>query len=813
MAPKKQKIISTREQRQKFDNAVKDVIRQRKEAIQLQNAVRQSMRGGNVDRDRLRALIQESNMDIGGGGSRARSMQASATPHNNHPRHDSSGTLRTAHGSMPNLSRLRRHNTNTSHGSSGNSNAGWNIPSGRSASALKESNIDPTNRRSSDGDTPFRRGSSKGSLGSSEDYRLSYSPPPSPGVGQRLNNNRNKAAGPSRQLQQHCPQSARPPRRVTSEGTSLASLGDGGRGIKIALASLNSGKDNNGGGTNDNNNGTTESSFGYRPTSNNKDATAGDERGGMFLRSNSNSVSGGEISNSLKDIRLEDLVPTRRRTIEREDSGKSINKSASSFSVALSPIASCDGMSPTASADGDGDVIQRAYKEGDKREGQWKKGQFGLQPSAVQRDISTGSGDESGGRSGVPSCASSYKTAEQDPPSRETSPSPTGEQVHGGESNKGEGVDNPRSQFLLLKKERKSQSGATRETQATSSSSSLTCNENPVSSGNNVNNRIGAIKEVKEEEKDISASDGARELASGDSFEIDCSGGAPAGFSKYRKRRSSRIKRIRTNLKNSLRSTGSNEESEMRPSLEENSKASQGSISEEQQQRVSRFLQRKTSTRSVTSAISSFTAITRSSDTSTSTSGRWSRIKRGMGMKKAQSTSNVGGRQISIRSTSNISNVSSRSNTSADGNDSVFLDFYDHNDHARAVSSLMSKSTTSVLSAQLSIVEEPTNGEGGEQKHDEDYHNEREHEAHRAMMNDSVLSDDSMISFYRYPSHDHPLVHMRPNQLFPDSPGWQCDECSKETFDLNVWAYVSTERNFLLCECCFSKTGFSVSAG
>jgi len=183
----------------------------------------------------------------------------------------------------------------------------------------------------------------------------------------------------------------------------------------------------------------------------------------------------------------------------------------------------------------------------------------------------------------------------------------------------------------------------------------------------------------------------------------------------------------------------------------------------------------------------------------------------------------------------NMSNISSGSNASfMSDNDSAqqvrFSDFYGHSDHARAMSStiISSKSTSGrSLVTTLATVKEPGVGDG-EMKYDEDYHHalhdssigdhssrrnsqENELSAYQSYMNDSSRSEDTANSFYRHPSHDHPLVHMRPNQLFPDSPGWQCDVCSQETFNLNEWAYISTEKNYVLCERCFIKKGFAVA--
>lgn len=337
------------------------------------------------------------------------------------------------------------------------------------------------------------------------------------------------------------------------------------------------------------------------------------------------------------------------------------------------------------------------------------------------------------------------------------------------------------------------------------------------------------------------------------------------GFSTYRRRRSGRIKKLRNSIRNSLRGTSSsngNSNNSRGGGGEHhalhNEGGSQGggsTISAEQQGRVSQHLHRQGSTRSITSAFSSFSAITGNSDASSRSNasgrGTWQRFRLRGGrprMAKAQSNhemksggrSSVEGssssghssrqilinhRQPSVRS--QISNLSShmssdddRSNNSAFTGVGRFTDFYDNNDHVRAVSSLISSKAASgrSLVSSLATVEEPS---GGEQKQDEDYHNMRdimsngnkESSAYQRMLTrkESSLSDDSQNSFYRHPSHEHPLVHMRPNQLFPDSPGWQCDECSGETFDLNVWAYVSTEKNYLLCDSCFNKSGFSVA--
>merc|ERR1712032_76362 len=145
-----------------------------------------------------------------------------------------------------------------------------------------------------------------------------------------------------------------------------------------------------------------------------------------------------------------------------------------------------------------------------------------------------------------------------------------------------------------------------------------------------------------------------------------------------------------------------------------------------------------------------------------------------------------------------------------------FTDFYDNHDHVRAVSSLLSSKSISGKSmvTNLETVKEPAHE--GEQKYDEDYHSiceQRQQQpkpgATASLCDDSLGFEGTRKPFYRHPSHNHLLVHMLPSQLYPESPGWQCDECSRETFDPNVLAYVSTEKNFLLCESCFTRSGCS----
>lgn len=69
---------------------------------------------------------------------------------------------------------------------------------------------------------------------------------------------------------------------------------------------------------------------------------------------------------------------------------------------------------------------------------------------------------------------------------------------------------------------------------------------------------------------------------------------------------------------------------------------------------------------------------------------------------------------------------------------------------------------------------------------------------------------NSITSYYRFPTHEHPLIRIRPIELFPKSPGWQCDSCSMETTNTRTMAYVSTDRNFIVCRQCFASLGSKI---
>ena len=226
---------------------------------------------------------------------------------------------------------------------------------------------------------------------------------------------------------------------------------------------------------------------------------------------------------------------------------------------------------------------------------------------------------------------------------------------------------------------------------------------------------------------------------------------------------------------------------------------------------------RKSSQRSLASNISAITSGTATNDDKSS--NKWK-----LGLGRATSTKNINahsgpptrvfvtsnfsdglGRRQSNENTerdsvshiSNISHRSSRSMNTDDGSQSSkFTEFYDNNIHVNTVSRVLLKASSKrSMHSSLDPVVEQAEGEKEAQTPKED---------------DNSSSNSSAHTLYRFPSYSHDLVHVCPKALFPDSPGWQCDECAEETFDSTVWAYVSIQQNYLICSDCFSKTGFRI---
>lgn len=524
----------------------------------------------------------------------------------------------------------------------------------------------------------------------------------------------------------------------------------------------------------------------------------------MISSSESSRRSTSNIASRLANINLDELVPTRRKSQDHITPPKKIEQ-------------------------------LRRSRNNSKGDGEWGNNNQG----AVAESSSTGDEEYNKFLSllndvGEPNTATDGATTASQ--QRKTlTPSSSGRSYYTANSREGgitpvevveqeqDDIKDHRSQLILTKG--KPQSGATGPTTGTSASSLLSSN----SSGHPINNSSGnnspGFEAIKEEGKDTLVSEAVlgdstrRELLSGDSFEYN----DMPGFSTYKNRRSSRIKKIKKSIAMTLLGTSSSSNIDGE---------SQGgtTISADKQERLSRHLMRKSSARSMNSAHTSGD-LTTSSQKSTASS-RWSRFRR---KGKSHSMSNmqpaaVGGargsdsrhvlianQRMSRRSNSDRSNISNISND--DSHSSSFsaklVDFYDNSDHANAVSSLIAAKSASgrSLVSTLEMIKEPL--QEGEQKHDEDYHSirdarrdsagEEQSAYHRYMDNSAHCSDESVDSFYEHPLHEHPLVHIRPNQIFPDSPGWQCDKCCQETLDLNIWAYISTEKNYCLCEDCFSK--------
>lgn len=424
----------------------------------------------------------------------------------------------------------------------------------------------------------------------------------------------------------------------------------------------------------------------------------------------------------------------------------------------------------------------------------------------------------------------------------------------------------PRSQFVLLKKQLKSQSGATGQTGSTSQSSlfssqgtikddagerliSVTTVSNSGAGATSIIDQITSIKEEDSFKRDPQHQDSWRASQSSTSAIRDelSLKATNEGFTSYKKKRNSRIRRLRQGIRktiggssHSARAASSGDSVSDYSDLDGSQiSRSSISISAKQQEGVSRLLRRNSSTRSITSAYTTISGMTQGSEQSQSS--RWSRFRLGGWSKsRAQSMKNIenepkiasadgGRRQIFLnqRSMSAVSNLSSRSSSSASST-TKFLDIYDANDHANAVRSILSKSNSGrSLKTSLATVEEPSREEEAaatevmrpeeESKRDEDYLAKKltQDEIREScdadfVRSESAHSDDSVNSFYRHPSHEDTLVHIRPNQVFPNSPGWQCDVCFREFFDLNKWAYVSTSSNFVVCEICFAESGHAV---
>lgn len=228
------------------------------------------------------------------------------------------------------------------------------------------------------------------------------------------------------------------------------------------------------------------------------------------------------------------------------------------------------------------------------------------------------------------------------------------------------------------------------------------------------------------------------------------------------------------------------------------------------------FLERRESASSITSAYSNITTTdntTTSKDERTPPGWRF-RLRKGGLRNQSMSALSLGRNNGPRRKSSLLDDESS-----SDGGAS-FTDFYDNELHSGLMKSLLTKSTSAKsLGLALPTVDE---GEYSDRQLNEVKEKKKKKKGEVTQDSDgiipkgnnldtSVRSDDTAESFYRHPAHEHPLLHVRPNQLFPQSPGWRCDLCMTDTLDLNEWAYVSTGLNYLLCERCFCQNGVAIA--
>jgi len=857
-------IITSRKQNAQFDAAVKDIMKQRKAAQQLQMAARQhkqlSKKGGpsnaqqvaqlKENRAKLQALVRTpefaqlaadrgaSSSDIASMARSRRSSESLNTSHHkqqlrrpsrklNHPHLSlSTNTAGGNNNSIVNshgLQQLRKEHPRRGSGSGSFNNRRATVDLGVSSSnnrprqfslSLPNDTTTPPSRSASGGSSNGNRPSRRFTLDRSQSFAA---------VSNNLLSTRSKS-------QDSLPQDAAPMKKNMSSNeldmlvTADKSLSltpprelpltkgtykpksktksPGGKNLKVKDGSPHGeGKEIVLDGSEGSNNrarqkqqrGSWDAGQHTRNVSTTSSQSIGELDFGDIKEGENNSPTNAlSLSNRLGGIKLEDLVPTRRKSQDMSEQ------------------------------EGDDKIVD-----------QWRNKDLKLEPGGdftLASSAAAGDKEDDRKKTLTPSSSGrSYHTAH----SREASSSPILEQ--GGDRR------------VLLKSQAKSQSGDTGKTAGTSASSLISSGDSfranladstHGKSGNSSPN-FEVIKEddgkdaggdkrktgMQRSTSEADIGDSARqEREFGDSFEHDM-----PGFSSYKERRSSRIKKIRRSIAMTLMGGSSNSSNRPPPDGDQSEggiSSHQGSaISAEQQERLTRHLQRKSSAKSFNSAHTSTSAVTTSSNQSRSSSSRWSRFRKGKShsMRNMQSgvDSNRGSnsrhilltnrRRMSNRSNSSRSNVSNISNDDSQSSSfsGRFVDFYDNNDHAQAVSTLITSKSASnrSLMTPLPTVDEPE----GEQKHDEDYHSMRddlkpEKSAYHLYMEDSGHSDDTM-TYYRHPSHEHTLVHMCPTQLFPDSPGWQCDECCQETFDLKVWAYISTEQNYCLCRDCFSKSG------
>ena len=844
MAPKAKSIISSREQRKEFDDAVRQVIQQRKAANQLQNVARakaaleKQLQNNKVPQTkRQQEILQQSLTE------QKRALQMLVLQQSR----GTSTNFKGGHGAGRSVEPSQQHIPGSSlHGKRRATLASITPPSPQMLAFPKEDLSSEKSGRASDVERERRRSANDGfrrqaneqpgrqsSLSSREnsEFRSSTSDVPDMTIEEILKAaNRGVAVGEidggltrSRTTGNLQPSTTAQAPNAKNERFAIPSYRPKPKRIETTMPSLDEGD--------------TPREYAEAKLSNATDQSPPPRR---------KSVDIGAFD-------VKDLVPTRRRTV---DDSAEAGTNARSQQIGKRP--SLEGLNSDKELESEGtqndsngiasdDSCDPSLPHGSKEEAveAYKPSRIAdPQPKDTRDDQTLDSHPPSGG---MPAQPNVHPVVDDD-----------------------NDVGDPRSQFVLLKKQLKSQSGATGQTGSTSQSSlfssqgtikddagerliSVTTVSNSGAGTTSIIDQITSIKEEDNFKRDPQHQDSWRASQSSISAMRDeLSLKAPnEGFTRYKKKRNSRIKRLRQGIRktiggssHSARAASSGNSVSDYPDIggSEISRSSI-SISTEQQEGVSRLLLRNSSARSITSAYTTISGMTQGSEPSQSS--RWSRFRFGGRSKaRAQSMINIengpaiassdgGRRQIFVnqRSMSAVSNISSRSSSSASST-TKFLDIYDANDHANAVRSILSKSNSGrSLKTSLATVEEPSREDEAaatevvrpdtslseESKRDEDHLAKKltQDEIREScdadfVHSESTRSDDSVNSFYRHPSHEHTLVHIRPNQVFPNSPGWQCDVCFREFFDLNKWAYVSTTSNFVVCEICFAESGHAV---
>lgn len=476
-------------------------------------------------------------------------------------------------------------------------------------------------------------------------------------------------------------------------------------------------------------------------------------------------------------IRLEDLVPTRIRS--NNENGLLDNS----------------GRSGTSAGRHDGIVNQ------------WKSKSLMMYPPQTDFDL------------GRNSANSSSDSLHENSPNRKTKSS-TRDQLPPSAVKHTDDGDCPRRKFALLSSEPTSKSGGTGST----SRGSIFSSRGSLNEPNTNPDMVPSIAAIDEEERPrVQGGLGDEQSIQSNSSKFSLKSLRSRTF-----RRSRRLSQIRMSISNSL--MGKNAGVPLVVNHGQHIGDETGSdniIPQSQSSRIStldaekvrrHLLERKPSAaQSITSAYSTVSQTSSTKNENTLPGWRFRLRKGGM---RNQSMSAISVERQSRRS-SHGSRRSMDSGWLDDESSSgcSFTEFYDNELHAGLMRSMMSKSS-SARSLGLSL---PTVVEGEQNggQHQLNVEERKEEETIDDVITSELLqpknkidasdrSDDTADSLYRHPAHDHPLLHLRPNQLFPHSPGWRCDLCTQDTMDLNKWAYVSTGKNYLLCERCFCQDGVSI---